>query len=67
MRPTSFFDSAGKTYQQSRISHWDAIARKRLIDIGTEIPDKPDRTPTALQRFIESEVERWSAVLKSAS
>src|SRR5215216_6402451 len=29
MRPTSFFDSAAKTYQQTRISHWDAIARKR--------------------------------------
>ena len=45
----------------------DAVARKRLIDIGTEIPDKPDRTPTALQRFIQREVDRWSAVLKSAS
>jgi SAM-dependent methyltransferase len=29
MRPPTFFDSAGITYQQSRISHWDAIARKR--------------------------------------
>ena len=29
MRPTSFFDSAGITYQQFRMSHWDAIARKR--------------------------------------
>jgi ubiquinone/menaquinone biosynthesis C-methylase UbiE len=23
------FDSAGKSYQQTRITHWDAIARKR--------------------------------------
>ena len=45
----------------------DPVARKRLTDIGAEIPDKPDRTPAALQRFIESEVLRWSAVLKSAS
>jgi SAM-dependent methyltransferase len=29
MRPPTFFDSAGITYQQSRISHWDTIARKR--------------------------------------
>ena len=29
MKPTSFFDSAGKTYQQTHMSHWDAIARKR--------------------------------------
>jgi SAM-dependent methyltransferase len=26
---TAFFDSAGQAYQQTRISHWDAIARKR--------------------------------------
>jgi ubiquinone/menaquinone biosynthesis C-methylase UbiE len=29
MGPTSFFDTAGKIYQQTRMSHWDAIARKR--------------------------------------
>jgi SAM-dependent methyltransferase len=29
MKPTSFFDTAGKAYQQTRITHWDAIARKR--------------------------------------
>ena len=29
MKPTSFFDAAGKTYQQTRIAHWDAVARKR--------------------------------------
>ena len=29
MKPTSFFDPAARTYQQTRISHWDAIARKR--------------------------------------
>jgi len=29
MEPTSFTDPAAITYQQTRISHWDAIARKR--------------------------------------
>ncbi len=29
MKPTLFSDLAGKTYQQVRIAHWDAIARKR--------------------------------------
>jgi SAM-dependent methyltransferase len=28
MKPASFPDSAAKTYQQARIAHWDAIARK---------------------------------------
>ncbi|MBN2119200.1 MAG: glycosyltransferase [Anaerolineales bacterium] len=29
MKLASFSDSAAKTYQQARIAHWDAIARKR--------------------------------------
>ena len=45
----------------------DAAVSKRLHEIGTEIPDKPQRSPAALQHFIESEVDRWSKVLKSAS
>ena len=41
-------------------------ARKRLLDIGSEIPAKPDRTPQALQKLVESEVARWSSLLKAA-
>jgi hypothetical protein len=33
---------------------------------GCVIPDKKDRTPQALQSFVESEVARWSSVLKAA-
>src|SRR6266542_4306981 len=29
MKSTSFSDSSAITYQETRISHWDAIARKR--------------------------------------
>jgi SAM-dependent methyltransferase len=29
MNPTFFFDSAAKTYQQDRITHWESLARKR--------------------------------------
>src|SRR5215213_128144 len=29
MKPTPFFDAAAKTYQQTRIAHWNTIARKR--------------------------------------
>jgi tripartite-type tricarboxylate transporter receptor subunit TctC len=42
----------------------DADTRKRLLDIGTAIPAKADRTPQALQALVESEVARWSTVLK---
>ena len=42
----------------------DEATRKRLLQIGCEIPNKKDRTPQALQKFVESEVARWSSVLK---
>jgi tripartite-type tricarboxylate transporter receptor subunit TctC len=42
----------------------DLATAKRLLDIGCLIPDKADRTPQALQKRVESEVARWSAVLK---
>jgi 2-polyprenyl-3-methyl-5-hydroxy-6-metoxy-1,4-benzoquinol methylase len=29
MKPVHFSDSAAQTYQQTRIAHWDSIARKR--------------------------------------
>jgi tripartite-type tricarboxylate transporter receptor subunit TctC len=44
----------------------DEDTRKRLLDIGNEIPDKADRTPQSLQKLVESEVIRWSFVLKAA-
>jgi tripartite-type tricarboxylate transporter receptor subunit TctC len=44
----------------------DDATRKRLLDIGSEIPNKADRTPEALQKLVESEVARWAAVLRAA-
>jgi len=45
----------------------DEATRKRLLDIGSEIPSKEDRTPQALQKLVESEVARWSSVLKTVA
>jgi tripartite-type tricarboxylate transporter receptor subunit TctC len=42
----------------------DVDTRKRLLDIGTSIPPNDDRTPQALEALVESEVARWSSVLK---
>ena len=44
----------------------DRATRKRLGDIGGELPGEADRTPQALQALVESEVARWSSVLKPA-
>lgn len=44
----------------------DETVRKRLSDLGGVVPDKQGRTPAALQALVESEVARWTLVLKAA-
>ena len=44
----------------------DETTRKRLLDLGGVIPDAQGRTPEALQKLVESEVARWTPVLKAA-
>lgn len=43
----------------------DPATRKKLLDLGAQIPDGKHRTPEALQRLVESEVTRWASVLKA--
>lgn len=44
----------------------DENTRKRLSDLGGVIPTATERTPEALQKLVESEVARWTPVLKAA-
>jgi tripartite-type tricarboxylate transporter receptor subunit TctC len=44
----------------------DENTRKRLLDLGGVIPDKNGRGGAALQKLVESEVARWTPVLKAA-
>jgi tripartite-type tricarboxylate transporter receptor subunit TctC len=44
----------------------DAATRKRLLDIGAELPTAEQLTPQALHELVEREVARWSAVLKDS-
>jgi len=44
----------------------DAATRKRLLDLGSVIPDQAGRSPQALQKLVESEVARWNPILKAA-
>ena len=44
----------------------DENTRKRLLELGGVIPDKTGRGPEALQKLVESEVARWTPVLKAA-
>jgi tripartite-type tricarboxylate transporter receptor subunit TctC len=42
----------------------DAGTRKRMTELGARIPDRAERTPTALSELVRSEVARWASVLK---
>jgi tripartite-type tricarboxylate transporter receptor subunit TctC len=44
----------------------DEPTRKRLLDLGGIIPQGAERTPAHLQKFVESEVARWTPILKAA-
>ncbi|HEY4142314.1 MAG TPA: tripartite tricarboxylate transporter substrate-binding protein [Pseudolabrys sp.] len=45
----------------------DPAVRKRLLDLGSDIPDKKGRGPTALSTLVKSEIERWAPVLKGTT
>jgi tripartite-type tricarboxylate transporter receptor subunit TctC len=44
----------------------DETTRKRLLELGGIIPEGADRGPQALQKLVETEVARWTPVLKGA-
>jgi tripartite-type tricarboxylate transporter receptor subunit TctC len=45
----------------------DETTRKRLLELGSVIPDKAGRSPQALDTLVKSEVARWTPILKSAA
>jgi putative tricarboxylic transport membrane protein len=44
----------------------DDHTRKRLLELGGVIEERQNRTPQALQKLVETEVGRWTPVLKAA-
>jgi tripartite-type tricarboxylate transporter receptor subunit TctC len=44
----------------------DEGTRKRLLDLGSVIPEKPGRSAEALRQLVTREVARWTPVLKGA-
>jgi tripartite-type tricarboxylate transporter receptor subunit TctC len=45
----------------------DENVRKRLLELGSDIPDVKGRSPEALKELVANEVSRWKTVLKPAS
>ncbi len=44
----------------------DEATRKRLLELGSVIPDKAGRAPQALADLVKSEIARWTPILKAA-
>jgi tripartite-type tricarboxylate transporter receptor subunit TctC len=44
----------------------DPATRKRLLDLGSVLPEGKGRSPAALAELVKSEVARWSPILKPA-
>jgi tripartite-type tricarboxylate transporter receptor subunit TctC len=44
----------------------DEATRKRLLDLGSDIPDKSRRGQDALAALVKSEVGKWSPIIKAA-
>ena len=43
----------------------DPNTRKRLLELGGDIPDRPGRSPEALAKLVQNEVARWATVFKT--
>jgi tripartite-type tricarboxylate transporter receptor subunit TctC len=44
----------------------DQATRKRMLDLGSVLPEGQGRSPQALAELVNSEVARWTPVLKAA-
>ena len=44
----------------------DEAVRKRLLELGSDIPDGPRRGQAALAALVKSEVEKWGKVIKES-
>jgi tripartite-type tricarboxylate transporter receptor subunit TctC len=45
----------------------DADVRKRMNEIGNEVPDKAARGPDALRALLTREIARWTPIIKAAN
>jgi tripartite-type tricarboxylate transporter receptor subunit TctC len=45
----------------------DATVRRRLLEIGSDIPDAAGRTPEALAALVRSEVDKWTPITRAAA
>lgn len=44
----------------------DEGVRKRLLALGSDLPNREKRTPQALADLVNREVDRWTPLMKDA-
>jgi tripartite-type tricarboxylate transporter receptor subunit TctC len=50
----------------ARAALHDETVRKRLLDLGAELPNEAGQTPEALGELVRTEIEKWVPVIKKA-
>ena len=55
-----------KLNQAARAALANEGTRKRLLDLGAELPDAAGQTPEALGELVRSEIDKWVPVIKKA-
>jgi tripartite-type tricarboxylate transporter receptor subunit TctC len=43
------------------------IVRKRLLELGCDIPDKAERGQARLAALVKSEIARWGPIIRAAN
>ncbi|QEL27319.1 tripartite tricarboxylate transporter substrate binding protein BugD (plasmid) [Bosea sp. F3-2] len=59
-------DIVEKLNAAARAALKDEITRKRLLDLGAELPDDAGQTPTALGELVRTEIDKWVPVIRNA-
>ena len=45
----------------------DPAMRKRLTELGVEIPPRDQQTPQALRAFLKAEIDKWRPIIEAAN
>jgi tripartite-type tricarboxylate transporter receptor subunit TctC len=59
-------DVVAKLNAAARAALKDQTVRKRLLDLGNELPTDAEQTSAALGTFVASEIDKWTPVIKAA-
>jgi tripartite-type tricarboxylate transporter receptor subunit TctC len=59
-------DVVNRLNAAARAALKDEATRRRLLDLGAELPDEAGQSPSALGELVRAEIEKWVPVIKNA-